>query len=77
MDPTQDTATLTEWRWTKRRGGKHFVPRPCWYFTVVNLHSGMKECKIPALARNKMFRYQQGAFSFPELQFSSGKLHFD
>jgi hypothetical protein len=39
--------------------------------------SGMEECKIPSWARDKMFRCQQGAFSFPELQFSRGELHFD
>jgi hypothetical protein len=38
--------------------------------------SGMKECKIPAWAMDKMLRHQQGTFSFPELQFSIGKLHF-
>ncbi len=116
------------------RGGEHFVPRPCWYFTflhvgrhfrnfpeichvekknqcdqgrlelmslkVLNLFytprarlpcmrsqnikywpfsdiSGTEECKIPAWTRDKMFWHRQGAFSFPELQFSRGELHFD
>ncbi len=35
---------------------------------------GMEECKMSAQARDKMFRHQQGAFSFPELQFSRGEL---
>jgi hypothetical protein len=45
------------------------------------LHAGnisdKEECKIPAWARNKCyFWHQQGAFPFPELQFSRGELHF-
>jgi hypothetical protein len=39
--------------------------------------SNMEECKIPAWARDKMFRQQQGLFSFPELQFSRAELYFD
>ncbi len=39
--------------------------------------SGMEKCKIPAWARDKIFRHEQGAFSFPELNFSIGKLYFD
>jgi hypothetical protein len=38
--------------------------------------SRLEECKIPAWVREKMFQHQQGAFSFPELQFSREKLHF-
>jgi hypothetical protein len=41
------------------------------------LISGMEECKIPAWARDKMFRHKQGAFSFLELQISRGEIHFD
>jgi hypothetical protein len=37
----------------------------------------MEECKIPAMVREKMFWHQQGAISFPEMQFSRGELHFD
>jgi hypothetical protein len=29
----------------------------------------MEECKIPAWAREKIFRHRQGTFSFPELHF--------
>jgi hypothetical protein len=39
--------------------------------------SSMEECKIPVWARGKMFRHQQGAFSFLELKFSRGELHFE
>ncbi len=37
----------------------------------------LEECKISAWGRDKVFRHQQGAFSFTELQFSRGELHFD
>jgi hypothetical protein len=40
------------------------------------MSSGMEECKIPVWARDKMFPHKQGAFPFPELQFSRGKLHY-
>jgi hypothetical protein len=46
------------------------------YFSMQEDISGMEKCKIPARARDKMFQYLQGAFSFPELQFSRGVLHF-
>jgi hypothetical protein len=39
--------------------------------------SDIEECKMPAWAiayRDKMFRHQQGDFSFPGLQFSRGEL---
>jgi hypothetical protein len=36
----------------------------------------MEECKISVWARGKMFRDQQGDFSFPGLHFSRGELHF-
>jgi len=39
--------------------------------------SNMKEFKIPAWARDKMFRHQEGDFSFPELQFSRAVFYFD
>jgi hypothetical protein len=39
--------------------------------------SGNEEYKMPAWARDKMFRHQQGAFSFPKLQLFKGELHFD
>jgi hypothetical protein len=39
--------------------------------------SGNEKYKMPAWARDKMFRHQQGAFPFPELQLSKGELHFD
>jgi hypothetical protein len=39
--------------------------------------SGMEECKIPAWARDNMFRDQQAVFSFPQFQFFRGEFHFD
>ncbi len=37
--------------------------------------SSEEECKIQA--KDKMFRHQQGSFSFPDMQFSRAELHFD
>jgi hypothetical protein len=36
----------------------------------------VEECKIPAWARDKIFRHQQGAFPCPEPQFSIKRLIF-
>ncbi len=46
-------------------GGGDLMPWDTW---LKSISSGMEECKIPAWAKDKMFRHQQGAFSVPELQ---------
>jgi hypothetical protein len=47
------------------------------YYAFLSDIYGMEECKIPAWARDNMFRDQQTVFSFPQFQFSRGELHFD
>jgi hypothetical protein len=68
---------LQFWKWKSTLlVPEYFVPRPCWHsiFLIagnVFRHGGMENT---AWARDKMFPHQQGAFPFPELQFSRGKL---
>jgi hypothetical protein len=45
--------------------------------TMLEEISNMEESKIPAWARDKMFRHQKGGFSFPELHFSRAEFPFD
>jgi hypothetical protein len=46
------------------------------FSSLPEISFGEEECKIPAWAKDKMFRHQQENFFIP-MQFSRGELHLD
>jgi hypothetical protein len=71
---------LQFWKWkSPLLVRENLVPRPSCILqsSMPEDIYGMEEYKMPARARYRMFRHQQGAFPFSELQLSKGELHFD